>query len=36
MRVQEISILLQVDGPVSAPAREYPRERISENTRTRE
>ena len=36
MRVQEISILLQVDGPVSAPTREYPRERISENTRTRE
>ena len=35
MRAQEISILPQVDGPVSAPAREYNRGRVSENTRIR-
>ena len=29
MRAQEISILLQVDGPVSVPARDYDRGRVS-------
>ena len=36
MRAQEISILLQVDGPVSVPTREYTRGRVSENMRIRE
>ena len=31
VRAQEISILPQVDGPVSAPIREHTRGRISEN-----
>ena len=33
MRAQEISILLQVDGPVSVPTRDYARGRVSDNTR---
>ena len=33
MRAQEISILPQVDGPVSVPTRDYARGRISDNTR---
>ena len=33
MRAQEISILLQVDGPVLVPARDYDRGRVSDNTR---
>ena len=33
MRAQEISILLQVDGPVSVLARDPTRGRVSENTR---
>ena len=36
MRAQEISILLQVDGPISNPTREYTRERISESVRIME
>ena len=33
MRTQEISISLQVDGPVSVPARDYARGRVLDNTR---
>ena len=33
---QEISILLQVDGLVSTPTREYATGRISENTKIKE
>ena len=33
MRAQEISILLQVDGSVSVPARDYARGRVSDSTR---
>ena len=33
MRAQEISILQQVDGPVSVPARDYARGRVSDNNR---
>ena len=33
MRAQEILILLQVDGPVSVPTRDYARGRVSDNTR---
>ena len=33
VRAQEISILPQVDGPISAPTREYTRGRISESAR---
>ena len=33
MRAQEILILLQVDGPVLVPARDYDRGRVSYNTR---
>ena len=36
MRAQEISVLLQVDGPVSAPAREHTRGRVSGNARIME
>ena len=36
MKAQEISILPQVDGPVSTPTREYARGRISENTKIKE
>ena len=36
VRAQEISILPKVDGPVSDPAREYTRGRVSENTRIME
>ena len=36
MRAQEISILPLVDGPVSAPTREYTRGRVLENTRIME
>ena len=36
VRAQEISILLQVDGPVSIPTREYARGRISESARIME
>ena len=36
VRAEEISILLQVDGPVSALARDYTRGRVSENTRIME
>ena len=33
MSTQEISILPQVDGPVSVPTRDYARGRVSDNTR---
>ena len=36
VRAQEISILPQVDGPISAPTREYTRGRISESARIME
>ena len=32
MRAQEISILLQVDGPVLVPTRDYAKGRVSDNT----
>ena len=32
MRARDISILLQVDGPVSVPTRDYARGRVSDNT----
>ena len=36
VRAQEISILLQVDGPISTPTREYTRGRISKSARIME
>ena len=33
MRAKEISILPQVDGPVSVPTRDYARGRVSDKTR---